>query len=43
MDLTWQQAQKIDVDVGFWKSVVIHKTVGSREDYEWEDVRAIID
>ena len=35
--------KEIDIDVGFWKSVVIHKTVGSREDYEWEDVRVIID
>ena len=35
--------KEVDVDLGFWNSVVICKTVGSREDYEWEDVRAIID
>ena len=34
--------KEIDVDLNFWNSVVIHKTVGSREDYEWEDVRASI-
>ena len=32
--------KEIEVDLNFWKSVVICKTVGSREDYEWEDVRA---
>ena len=34
--------KEIDVDLNFWNSVVIRKTVGSREDYEWEDVRASI-
>ena len=35
--------KETDVDLRFWKSVVIHKTIGSREDYEWEDVQAIFD
>ena len=35
-------SKEIEVDLNFWKLVVICKTVGSKEDYQWEDVRAIL-
>ena len=35
-------SKEIEVDLNFWRLVVICKTVGSREDYQWEDVRAIL-
>ena len=31
-----------EVDLTYWNSVVIRKTVGSREDYAWDDVMAIV-
>ena len=34
--------KEIDPNLSYWRSVVIRKTVGSREDYEWEDVRSIL-
>ena len=34
--------EAIETSFQLWKSVAICKTVGSREDYAWEDVRAIL-
>ena len=35
--------KEVDIVMSFWKSVSIRKSVGSREDYSWDDVRAILD
>ena len=34
--------KEVDIDLSFWNSVSICKSVGSREDYSWDDVRAIL-
>ena len=34
--------EETEVDLNFWKSVQIRKTVGSHEDYAWQDVQAIL-
>ena len=34
--------KEVDIDLSFWNSVSIRKSVGSREDYSWDDVRAIL-
>ena len=36
------KCEDIPTSFQLWKSVAIHKTIGSREDYAWEDVRAIL-